>query len=79
MLYQESASQEDSMLCQELVLQEDRMLCQESASGEDSMLLQDSVSQEDSTVKPSNFVILLSRNIFFLQIFLRLPHKFFRY
>jgi hypothetical protein len=31
------------------------------------------------TVKSSNFVILLSENIFFLETFLRLPHNFFRY
>ncbi len=32
-----------------------------------------------STVKSSNFVILLSENIFFLQNFLRLPYNFFWY
>ncbi len=31
------------------------------------------------TVKSSNFVILLSEDIFFLQNFLRLPHNFFWY
>ncbi len=32
-----------------------------------------------NTVKSSNFVILLSEDIFFLQNFLRLPHNFFWY
>jgi hypothetical protein len=31
------------------------------------------------TVKPSNFVILLSENSFFRQTFFRLPHNFFWY